>query len=51
MNFNVTIEIVTSKEVKICGALGPCVSLHRKTAQLAIRKLVRVEQITGKLVH
>jgi hypothetical protein len=22
-----------------------------KTAQLAIRKLVRVEQITGKLVH
>ncbi|VAI21746.1 unnamed protein product [Triticum turgidum subsp. durum] len=28
MNFNATIEVVTSKEVKICGALGPCISLY-----------------------
>ncbi|KAK7387624.1 hypothetical protein VNO78_28547 [Psophocarpus tetragonolobus] len=30
MNFDATIEIVTTKDVKISGALGPCVSLHRK---------------------
>ncbi|VAI36538.1 unnamed protein product [Triticum turgidum subsp. durum] len=28
MNFNATIEVVTSREVKICGALGPCISLY-----------------------
>ncbi|KAM3260187.1 hypothetical protein ACQJBY_051446 [Aegilops geniculata] len=32
MNFNATIEVVTSKEVKICGALGPCISLHRQNS-------------------
>lgn len=30
MNFDATIEIVTTKDVKICGALGPCVSLQKK---------------------
>ncbi|XP_040999670.1 protein transport protein SEC23 [Juglans microcarpa x Juglans regia] len=30
MYFDATIEIVTTKDVKICGALGPCVSLRRK---------------------
>lgn len=30
MNFDATIEIVTTKDVKICGALGPCVSLRKK---------------------
>ncbi|KAL1562108.1 Protein transport protein S23 G [Salvia divinorum] len=30
MAFDVTIEIVTTKDVKICGALGPCISLQRK---------------------
>jgi protein transport protein SEC23 len=30
MYFDATIEIVTTKDVKICGALGPCVSLQRK---------------------
>ena len=28
--FDATIEIVTTKDVKICGALGPCISLRRK---------------------
>ncbi|XP_027335717.1 protein transport protein SEC23 [Abrus precatorius] len=32
MNFDATIEIVTTKDVKICGALGPCVSLRKKTS-------------------
>lgn len=32
MNFDATIEIVTTKDVKICGALGPCVSLERKNS-------------------
>ncbi|KAF3964597.1 hypothetical protein CMV_011139 [Castanea mollissima] len=30
MHFDATIEIVTTKDLKICGALGPCVSLHKK---------------------
>ncbi|CAL1396487.1 unnamed protein product [Linum trigynum] len=30
MYFDGTIEIVTTKDVKVCGALGPCVSLGRK---------------------
>ncbi|MED6163149.1 hypothetical protein PIB30_077112 [Stylosanthes scabra] len=30
MNFDATIEVVTTKDVKICGALGPCVSLQKK---------------------
>ncbi|XP_062014972.1 protein transport protein SEC23 G [Rosa rugosa] len=29
MYFDATIEIVTTKDVKICGALGPCVSLRK----------------------
>ncbi|KAL6007338.1 Protein transport protein S23 G [Asimina triloba] len=32
MNFDATIDIVTTKEVKICGALGPCISLQRKNS-------------------
>ncbi|PIN08841.1 Vesicle coat complex COPII, subunit SEC23 [Handroanthus impetiginosus] len=30
MSFDATIEIVTTKDVKICGALGPCISLRKK---------------------
>ncbi|XWS53877.1 hypothetical protein CRYUN_Cryun10bG0038100 [Craigia yunnanensis] len=30
MYFDATIEIVTTKDVKICGALGPCISLQKK---------------------
>ncbi|XP_054822509.1 protein transport protein SEC23 G [Prosopis cineraria] len=30
MNFDATIEVVTTKDVKICGALGPCVSLRKR---------------------
>ncbi|XP_022959047.1 protein transport protein SEC23 [Cucurbita moschata] len=29
MHFDATIELVTSMDVKICGALGPCVSLRK----------------------
>ncbi|KAL1320022.1 hypothetical protein HN51_064779 [Arachis hypogaea] len=32
MNFDATIEVVTTKDVKICGALGPCVSLRKKNS-------------------
>ena len=32
MYFDSTIEIVTTKDVKICGALGPCVSLRKKNS-------------------
>jgi protein transport protein SEC23 len=30
MNFNATVEIITTKDIKICGALGPCSSLKKK---------------------
>ncbi|CAN1841220.1 Protein transport protein Sec23A [Linum perenne] len=30
MYFDATIEVVTTKDVKICGALGPCISLGKK---------------------
>ncbi|XP_044499496.1 protein transport protein SEC23 [Mangifera indica] len=30
MYFDATIEIVTTRDIKICGALGPCVSLRKK---------------------
>ncbi|XP_077248064.1 sec23/Sec24 protein transport family protein [Tasmannia lanceolata] len=35
MNFAATIDIVTTKEVKICGALGPCISLKRKNSSVS----------------
>ncbi|KAM3277991.1 hypothetical protein ACQJBY_045707 [Aegilops geniculata] len=39
MNFNATIEVVTSKEVKICGALGPCISLHRQNSLVSDKEI------------
>lgn len=35
MLFDVTIEIVTTGDLKICGALGPCVSLKKKNASVS----------------
>lgn len=35
MNFDATIEIVTTKDVKISGALGPCVSLRKKNGSVS----------------
>jgi len=31
MAFNANLDIQTSKELKICGAIGPCVSNNKKT--------------------
>lgn len=39
MYFDATIEIVTTTDVKICGALGPCVSLRK------VNKLVSSSEI------
>lgn len=39
MNFDATIEIVTTKEVKICGALGPCISLRKKNSSVSDKKI------------
>ncbi|KAL4200041.1 hypothetical protein AMTRI_Chr03g54420 [Amborella trichopoda] len=39
MNFNATIDVVTTKEVKICGALGPCVSLRRKNSLVSEKEI------------
>lgn len=35
MNFNATVEIITTKDIKICGALGPCSSLQKKTTSVS----------------
>lgn len=35
MNFDATIDTVVTSEVKICGALGPCVSLQRKNSSVS----------------
>lgn len=35
MYFDATIELVTTKDVKICGALGPCVSLRRTNSSVS----------------
>jgi len=35
MGFNASIEIQTSKEIKICGAIGHCASLNRKSTSVA----------------
>eukprot|EP00127_Corallochytrium_limacisporum_P000551 Clim_evm7s18 gene=Clim_evmTU7s18 len=35
MAFGATIEVMTSKELKLCGAIGPCVSLNKKGANIS----------------
>ncbi|KAL0906938.1 hypothetical protein M5K25_025473 [Dendrobium thyrsiflorum] len=39
MNFDATIELVTTKEVKICGALGPCISLRTKNSLVSEKEI------------
>ena len=39
MCFDATIEIVTTKDVKICGALGPCVSLKKKNGSVSEKEI------------
>eukprot|EP00268_Persea_americana_P036418 TRINITY_DN3589_c1_g1_i1.p1 TRINITY_DN3589_c1_g1~~TRINITY_DN3589_c1_g1_i1.p1 ORF type:complete len:801 (-),score=119.10 TRINITY_DN3589_c1_g1_i1:489-2891(-) len=39
MNFDATIDVVVTSEVKICGALGPCVSLKRKNSSVCEREV------------
>ncbi|KAK3043485.1 hypothetical protein RJ639_002064 [Escallonia herrerae] len=39
MCFEATIEIVTTKDVKICGALGPCVSLRKKNSSVSEKEI------------
>jgi protein transport protein SEC23 len=35
MAFNATVEVKTSRELKVCGAIGPCVSLGVKSGCVA----------------
>ncbi|KAG9452545.1 hypothetical protein H6P81_005449 [Aristolochia fimbriata] len=39
MNLAASIDIVTTKEVKICGALGPCVSLRKKNSLVSDKEI------------
>jgi len=34
MAFNANLDIQTSKDLKICGAIGPCVSNNKKTSHV-----------------
>ncbi|XP_065863176.1 protein transport protein SEC23 G [Euphorbia lathyris] len=38
MYFDASIEVVTTKDIKICGALGPCVSLKKKNDLVSDRE-------------
>lgn len=37
--FDATIELVTTKDVKICGALGPCVSLRKNNVLVSDKEI------------
>ncbi|ONK60588.1 uncharacterized protein A4U43_C08F20200 [Asparagus officinalis] len=39
MNFDATLELVTTKEVKICGALGPCMSFRAKNRSVSEKEV------------
>ncbi|KAK8924108.1 hypothetical protein KSP39_PZI019634 [Platanthera zijinensis] len=39
MKFDATIELVTTKEVKICGALGPCLSLRNQNSLVSEKEV------------
>ncbi|XP_057489044.1 protein transport protein SEC23 G-like [Actinidia eriantha] len=49
MCFDATIEIVTTKDVKICGALGPCVSLKKKNSSVSEKEIGEGGTNTWKL--
>ncbi|XP_022010844.1 protein transport protein SEC23 [Helianthus annuus] len=49
MCFDATIEIVTTKGVKICGAIGPCVSLRKKNASVSDKEVGEGGTNTWKL--
>jgi protein transport protein SEC23 len=36
MVFNASIEVMTTREVKVCGTIGPCSSLQKKGASFLI---------------
>ncbi|KAI3695697.1 hypothetical protein L1987_78696 [Smallanthus sonchifolius] len=49
MSFDVTIEIITTKDVKIRGAIGPCVSLGRKNGSVSEKEVGEGGTNTWKL--
>lgn len=49
MYFDATIEIVTTKDVKVCGALGPCVSLQKKSNSVSDKDIGEGGTSTWKL--
>lgn len=49
MFFDATIEVVTTNDVKVCGALGPCVSLRRKNGIVSDNEIGQGSTTTWKL--
>ena len=35
MGFNLSVEVKTTRELKVAGALGPCVSLQKKSSNVS----------------
>jgi protein transport protein SEC23 len=51
MNLDATIYVVTSKEIKICGALGPCISCHVKNNLVSEKEIGKGGTHSGKQVQ
>ncbi|KAK9668413.1 hypothetical protein RND81_13G058900 [Saponaria officinalis] len=49
MCFDATIEVVTTNDVKVCGALGPCVSLQKKSDIVSDNEIGESSTNTWKL--
>ncbi|CAA6658994.1 unnamed protein product [Spirodela intermedia] len=49
MNFDATIEIITTKDIKISGALGPCTTLKRKHSSVSGEKIGESSTCSWKL--
>ena len=42
MGFGATLEVLTSREFKVAGAIGPCSSLNKKNANVAETEIGQV---------
>ena len=43
MGFNVNVEIKTTRELKVAGALGPCISMGKKGPNVSDNEIGRLQ--------
>lgn len=48
MGFGATLEVLTSREFKVAGAIGPCSSLNKKNANVAETEIGQVRANAGQ---